>query len=128
MWQAPFDGADLLLLMFRSIFPGRPPHLEAWVGDQWKRAHQFRLYFHEEGHTVLRATAESLMGNVVLQKLDDDHAYAPISDIEARIKNEEIAVIKCIPYNVGYPVEDDHDLEEDEELDVTFGADPRDYQ
>ncbi|ELZ62191.1 MULTISPECIES: DEAD/DEAH box helicase [unclassified Haloferax] len=128
VWQAPFDDVDSLLSMLRSVLPERSPHLEAWVEDQWKRAHQFRLYSHEEGYTVLEAATESLMGNVALQKLDDDHVYAPISDTEAWVRDEEIAAIKRILYDAGYPVEDDRDLEEGEELDVTLGVDLRDYQ
>ncbi|WP_424006033.1 DEAD/DEAH box helicase [Haloferax denitrificans] len=128
VWQAPFDDVESLLSMLRSVLPERSPHLEAWVEDQWKRAHQFRLYSHEEGYTVLEAATESLMGNVALQKLDDDHVYAPISDTEAWVRDEEIAAIKRILYDAGYPVEDDRDLEEGEELDVTLGVDLRDYQ
>ncbi|MFC7203355.1 DEAD/DEAH box helicase [Haloferax namakaokahaiae] len=128
VWQAPFDEVAQLIALLRSVVPERSPHLEAWIEDQWKRAHQFRLYTHEEGYTVLAAATESLMGNVALQKLDEEQVYAPISDTEAWIRDEEVAAIKRVLYDAGYPVEDDRDLEVGEELDVSLSVDLRGYQ
>ncbi|WP_410764395.1 DEAD/DEAH box helicase family protein [Haloferax sp. DFSO60] len=128
VWQAPFDDVAQLIALLRSVVPERSPHLEAWIEDQWKRAHQFRLYTHEEGYTVLEAATESLMGNVALQKLDEEQVYAPISDTEAWIRDEEVAAVKRILYDAGYPVEDDRDLEIGEELDVELNVELREYQ
>ncbi|ELZ98694.1 putative DNA repair helicase [Haloferax mucosum ATCC BAA-1512] len=128
VWQAPFDDVHDLLSMLRSVLPERSAHLESWVEDQWKRAHQFRLYSHEDGYTVLQAATESLMGNVALQKLDESQVYAPISDTESWVRDEEIAAIKRVLYDAGYPVEDDRDLEDGEELDISLHIDLRDYQ
>ncbi|WP_396612409.1 DEAD/DEAH box helicase [Haloferax sp. S1W] len=128
VWQAPFDDVSDLLAMLRSVLPERSPHLEEWVEDQWKRAHRFRLYTHEEGYTVLESATESLMGNVAMQKLDENHVYAPISDTETWVRDESVAAVKRILYDAGYPVEDDRDLEEGEHLDVSLGVELRDYQ
>ncbi|WP_411963649.1 DEAD/DEAH box helicase [Haloferax sp. YSMS24] len=128
VWQAPFDDVRDLIAMLRSVVPERSPHLESWIEDQWKRAHQFRLYTHEEGYTVLEAATENLMGNVALQKLDDDQIYAPISDTEAWVRDEEVAAVKRILYDAGYPVEDERDLEEGDEIDVSLHVELREYQ
>ncbi|ELZ85118.1 DNA repair helicase Rad25 [Haloferax elongans ATCC BAA-1513] len=128
VWQAPFDDVADLIALLRSVLPERSPHLEEWVEDQWKRAHRFRLYTHEEGYTVLESATESLMGNVAMQKLDEDHVYAPISDTEAWVRDEGVAAVKRILYDAGYPVEDDRDLEEGEQLDVSLGVELRGYQ
>ncbi len=88
----------------RDVLGERSPHLEEWVTSQWERAHQFRLKTHEDGYTVLEAATESLMGNVALQKLDDDHVYAPISDTEAWVNEDATAEIKRTLYDAGYPV------------------------
>ena len=80
VWAAPFDDADALVGALRSVLPRRYEHLEAWVRDQWRRAHRFRLYTHADGYVVLEAASENLMGNVADQHLEDDHLRAPISD------------------------------------------------
>ena len=74
VWAAPFEDADGLIASLRSVLPRRFDHLEDWIRDQWRRAHRFRLYTHEDGYVVLQAASESLMGNVADQHLDDDLA------------------------------------------------------
>ena len=60
VWHAPFEELEELLGSMREVFPRRSPHLEEWVESQWKRAHQFVLYTHEDGYTVLEAANDAL--------------------------------------------------------------------
>ena len=128
VWAAPFDDADALIGSVRSVLPRRDDHLESWIRDQWRRAHRFRLYTHEDDYVVLEAASESLMGNVADQHLDDDHLRAPISDTEAWVNDGAIAEIKRALYDAGYPVEDDRDLETGDPVDLELTTELRDYQ
>jgi len=128
VWAAPFDDADALIASLRSVLPRRYDHLEAWIRDQWRRAHRFRLYTHEDGYVVLEAAAESLMGNVADQHLDDDHLRAPISETEAWVNESAVAEVKRALYDAGYPVEDDRDLDVGDPVDVDLTTDLRPYQ
>jgi DNA excision repair protein ERCC-3 len=128
VWAAPFERLEDLLSTVRSVLPRRSPHLEEWIGDQWSRANQFRLYTHEEGYVVLAAEREELMGNVARQKLDESHLRAPISDTESWVNADAVAAIKRRLYEAGYPVRDDRDLETGDDLDVELTTDLRDYQ
>ncbi|SEH45295.1 DNA excision repair protein ERCC-3 [Halopenitus malekzadehii] len=128
VWAAPFDDVSGLLASLRSVLPNRHDHLEEWIRDQWKRAHRFRLYTHEEGYVVLEAASESLLGTVAEDHLAEDHLRAPISETEAWVNESAIAAIKRSLYEAGYPVEDDRDLEEGDPIDVELAADLRDYQ
>ncbi len=128
VWAAPFDDADALVGALRSVLPRRYEHLEAWVRDQWRRAHRFRLYTHADGYVVLEAASENLMGNVADQHLDDDHLRAPISDTEAWVNEDAVAVVKRALYDAGYPVEDDRDLETGDPVEIDLTTELRDYQ
>ena len=128
VWAAPFDDADALVGTLRSVLPRRFEHLEDWVRDQWRRAHRFRLYTHDDGYVVLEAASESLMGNVADQHLDDDHLRAPISDTEAWVNEDAVAAVKRALYDAGYPVEDDRDLETGDPVEIELTTDLRDYQ
>ncbi|AZQ14663.1 DEAD/DEAH box helicase family protein [Halorubrum sp. PV6] len=128
VWAAPFDDADALIASLRSVLPRRFSHLEEWIRDQWRRAHRFRLYTHEDGYVVLEAAAESLMGNVADQHLDDDHLRAPISETEAWVNEDAVAGVKRALYDAGYPVEDDRDLDVGDPVDVELTTDLRAYQ
>ncbi len=128
VWAAPFDDLEALLSTVRSVLPRRSPHLETWIEDQWSRAHQFRLYTHEDGYVVLAADREELMGNVARQKLDESHLRAPISDTESWVNGDAVAEIKRRLYEAGYPVRDERDLETGDDLDVELTTDLRDYQ
>jgi DNA excision repair protein ERCC-3 len=128
VWAAPFDDADALVGALRSVLPRRYEHLEAWVRDQWRRAHRFRLYTHADGYVVLEAASENLMGNVADQHLKDDHLRAPISDTEAWVNEAAVAAVKRALYDAGYPVEDDRDLETGDPVEIDLTTDLRDYQ
>jgi DNA excision repair protein ERCC-3 len=128
IWGAPFDSLSELLALVRSVLPRRSEALEAWVGDQWKRAHQFTLSTHEDGYTVLSAASENLMGNVARQELDEEHLHAPISDTESWVREGNEAAIKRILWEAGYPVVDERDLDVGDPLDVDLHVDLRDYQ
>ena len=128
VWSAPFDALEDLLARVRAVLPKRSPVLEEWIEGQWKRAHQFRLYTHEDGYTVLEAASESLMGNVARRKLDETHLHAPISDAESWVRDDAVAAVKRILYDAGYPVVDDRELETGDPLEVTLSVDLRDYQ
>ncbi len=128
IWAAPFDGVAELLLTMRATFPRRYDGLEAWVEGQWKRANRFRLTTHEEGYTVLAAATDELMGNVALEKLDEDHVRAPISDTDAWVNEDAIAEIKRTLYEAGYPVVDDRELDQGDPVDVDLTTDLREYQ
>ena len=128
VWAAPFDDADGLIASLRSVLPRHFDHLEAWVRDQWRRAHRFRLYTHEDGYVVLEAASESLMGNVADQHLDDDHLRAPISDTEAWVNEGAVAAIKRALYDAGYPVADDRELETGDPVAIELTTELRDYQ
>jgi DNA excision repair protein ERCC-3 len=128
VWAAPFDDADALIASLRSVLPRRYDHLEEWVRDQWRRAHRFRLYTHEDDYVVLAAASESLMGNVADQHLDDDHLRAPISETEAWVNEDAVAEVKRALYDAGYPVEDDRDLDVGDPVDIDLTTDLRPYQ
>lgn len=128
VWAAPFDDADALIASLRSVLPRRYEHLEEWIRDQWRRAHRFRLYTHEDDYVVLAAASESLMGNVADQHLDDDHLRAPISETEAWVNEGAVAEVKRALYDAGYPVEDDRDLDVGDPVDVELTTDLRPYQ
>ncbi len=128
VWSAPFDGVADLILTMRGVFPRRYEGLEEWVESQWKRANRFRLDTHEDGYTVLTAATDDLMGNVAMEKLDDDAIRAPISDTEAWVNEDAIAGIKRTLYEAGYPVVDDRDLESGDPIDAELTTDLREYQ
>ncbi|WP_049906452.1 DEAD/DEAH box helicase family protein [Halorubrum aidingense] len=128
VWAAPFDDADALIASLRSVLPRRYDHLEGWIRDQWRRAHRFRLYTHQDGYVVLRAASESLMGNVADQHLDTDHLRAPISETEAWVNEDAVAEVKRALYDAGYPVQDDRDLDVGDPVDVDLTTDLRPYQ
>jgi DNA excision repair protein ERCC-3 len=128
VWQAPYDSFHDLLDTVRSVLPERSDHLESWMEEQWKRAHQFTLRTHEDGYTVLEAASADLMGNVARQKLDDGQLRAPISETESWVAEGSIAEIKRIFYEAGYPVSDERDLDSGDDLPVDIELDLRDYQ
>jgi len=128
IWGSPYDDLDALLGTVRDVLPEREPDLETWIGDQWKRAHQFTLKTHEDGYVVLEAASDELMGNVARQKLDEDHLRAPISDTESWVAEDATAEVKRILYEAGYPVQDDRDLDSGADLDVLVDLDLREYQ
>ncbi len=128
VWQAPYEDLEGLIGTVRDVLPQRYPDLEEWIGDQWKRAHQFTLKTHEDGYVVLEAATENLMGNVARQKLGDEHLRAPISDTESWVAEEATAEVKRILYEAGYPVQDERDLESGDPLDLTLNLDLREYQ
>ena len=128
VWAAPFDDADALIASLRSVLPRRFEHLEDWVRDQWRRAHRFRLYTHDDGYVVLEAASESLLGNVADEHLTDDQLRAPISETEAWVNEDAIAGVKRALYDAGYPVEDDRDLETGDPVEVELTTELRPYQ
>ncbi|NHX37719.1 MULTISPECIES: DEAD/DEAH box helicase [Halolamina] len=128
VWSAPFDGVADLILTMRGIFPRRYEGLEEWVESQWKRANRFRLYTHEDGYVVLSAATDDLLGNVAMEKLDEDAVRAPISDTEAWVNEDAIAGIKRALYEAGYPVVDDRDLERGDPIDADLTTELREYQ
>ncbi|MFC5279216.1 DEAD/DEAH box helicase [Halorubrum rubrum] len=128
VWAAPFEDADALIASLRSVLPRRFDHLEEWIRDQWRRAHRFRLYTHEDGYVVLEAANESLMGNVAESHLEDGQLRAPISETEAWVNEDAVAGVKRALYDAGYPVEDDRDLETGDPVDVDLTTELRDYQ
>ena len=128
VWAAPFDELDGLLGAVRSVLPRRFEGLEGWIEDQWRRAHRFRLYTHEDGYVVLEAASESLLGNVADDHLDDDHLRAPISETEAWVNEDAVAGIKRALYEAGYPVEDDRDLDAGDPVDIELTTELRPYQ
>ncbi|WP_459194099.1 DEAD/DEAH box helicase [Halosimplex sp. J119] len=128
VWQAPYESVEDLLGTVRDVLPQRYPDLEEWIGEQWKRAHQFTLRTHEDGYTVLEAATENLMGNVARQKLEDHHLRAPISDTESWVAEEATAEVKRVLYEAGYPVQDERDLESGDPLDLSLTLDLREYQ
>jgi DNA excision repair protein ERCC-3 len=128
VWSAPFDDLADLLLTMRAAFPRRYEGLEEWVEGQWKRANRFRLHTHEDGYTVLSAATDELLGNVALEKLDDDCIRAPISDTEAWVNEDAVAEVKRTLYEAGYPVVDDRELETGDPVDVELTTELREYQ
>jgi DNA excision repair protein ERCC-3 len=128
IWQAPYDSLNDLIATMRDVFGERSPHLEEWVTSQWERARKFHLYTHEDGYTVLAAESDDLMGNVARQKLDDETLRAPISDSESWVNEEKTAQVKRTLYDAGYPVRDERDLDEGEDLDLELRLTLRDYQ
>jgi DNA excision repair protein ERCC-3 len=128
IWNAPYEDLDGLLTTVRDVLPERSPDLEAWIEDQWERAHRFTLRTHEDGYVVLTAASESLMGNVAREKLDETHLRAAISDTESWVAEEAVAEVKRILYEAGYPVQDERDLDSGESLDLSVTLDLRDYQ
>ena len=128
IWAAPHDSFESLRATVRDVLGGSEPTLEEWMEAQWKRARQFTLRTHEDGYTVLEAASDSLMGNVAREELGDDHLHGPIDDATSWVVDGAEAEIKRILYDAGYPVQDDRELEEGDELDVSVHLQLRDYQ
>jgi DNA excision repair protein ERCC-3 len=128
IWQAPYDSLSDLLQTVRQVVPESSSHVEAWIEDQWKRAHQFTLRTHEDGYTVLEAASDDLMGNVARQKLDDDQLRAPIDDDVSWVAEGSVAEVKRILYEAGYPIQDERDLDEGDALDIDLDVELRGYQ
>ncbi|PSQ06603.1 helicase [Halobacteriales archaeon QS_4_69_31] len=128
VWQAPYDDVQELLGTVRDVLPEREPALEAWIEDQWTRAHQFVLRTHEEGYTVLEAASADLMGNVARQKLDDDQLRAAISETGSWVAEDATAEVKRRLYEAGYPVQDERDLQRGAQLNVDLTPELRPYQ
>ncbi len=128
VWQAPYETLEDLLDTVRSVLPEPYPHLEEWVESQYRRANKFTLRTHEDGYVVLAAENDDLMGNVARQKLDDGQLRAPISETESWVAAENVAEVKRILYEAGYPVRDERDLDSGEDLPVELELELRDYQ
>jgi superfamily II DNA or RNA helicase/intein/homing endonuclease len=128
IWQAPYDSLTDLLQTVRQVVPESSSHVEAWIEDQWKRAHQFTLRTHEDGYVVLEAASDDLMGNVARQKLDDDQLRAPIDDDVSWVAEGSVAEVKRILYEAGYPVQDERDLDEGDALDIDLDVELRGHQ
>ena len=128
VWAAPFTDVDALVGRLRSVLPRRFEHLESWVRDQWGRAHQFRLYTHEDDYVVLEAATASLLSNVAESHLEDGELRAPISDTEAWVDADAVASVKRTLYDAGYPVEDDRDLETGDPVEIACSTELRPYQ
>ncbi|AEH37684.1 DEAD/DEAH box helicase [Halopiger xanaduensis] len=128
IWQAPHDSFEALARTMRQALGQRNEQLEEWVESQWDRAHQFRLYTHEDGYTVLEAKSPEVMGNIARQKLDEEHVHAPISETEDWVREGSEAAIKRVLYEAGYPVQDHRDLESGEDLEIDLEVTLRDYQ
>jgi len=128
VWAAPQDSFDSLRATVRDVLGGRQPDLEEWIESQWKRARQFALRTHEEGYTVLEAASDSLMGNVAREELGDEHLHGPIDDATSWVVEGAEAEIKRVLYDAGYPVRDERDLDEGDELPVSLAVELRDYQ
>ncbi|MFB6111919.1 MAG: DEAD/DEAH box helicase [Halobacteriaceae archaeon] len=127
VWNAPYDDFESLRTTLRSIVGNPVPPLEEWMADQWRRAHRFRLYTHDEGYVVLAAANESLMDSVATEELDEE-LRARIDETEAWVAEERVAAVKRTLYEAGYPVEDDRDLESGAPLDLAVELDLREYQ
>jgi DNA excision repair protein ERCC-3 len=126
VWAAPFDDLGGLLTTIRRV-AGRWPTLEEFVRSQWERARKFRLRSGED-YTVLEAASDDLMGNVALEKLDEDLVRGLISDTEAWVVEGKASEIKRTLYDAGYPVRDDRELESGDALPVELNLDLRGYQ
>jgi len=127
VWQAPVESLEDLLGTVRSVLPERSDHLESWIEEQYRKATQFRLTTHEEGYTVLESETAELMGNVARQELDDE-LRAPISDTESWVAEDQVAALKRVLFDAGYPVRDERDLDSGDDLPLDLDLDLRDYQ
>jgi DNA excision repair protein ERCC-3 len=131
VWQSPYEFLDELLDDLRSVLPRRSPNMEEWIERRWKQAHQFTLYTHEDGFTVLEAEDAEVMEDVARRKLEHNKHYTRhLSDTETRITEGREADVKKVLYEANYPVQDLRDLDSGEELDVEVSPslDLRHYQ
>lgn len=128
IWHAPYEDLDALERTIRDVLPTPQPSLMEWIRDHWRRARQFTLETHEDGYTVLRAGAASLMANVAREELDDHQLRAPISETESWVAEGEEASIKRILFEAGFPVQDRRVFETGEPLDIDLSVTLRDYQ
>mgnify|MGYP000527788809 CR=1 FL=1 len=128
VWGAPHEDVEALKRTLRQALGDRYPTLEEFVTDQWRRARQFRLYTHEEGYVVLKASSPEMMGNVAEQHLSEGTIRAPITDTEAWVAAEAVATVKRDLYEAGYPVQDDRTLDEGAAIDIDLRLSLRDYQ
>jgi DNA excision repair protein ERCC-3 len=126
VWAAPFEELGELLSTIRRV-AGQWPNLEEFVRSQWERARKFRLVSGED-YTVLEAASDDLMGNVAMEKLDEDLVRGLISETEAWVVEGEEAEIKRTLYDAGYPVRDDRELDSGDELAVELSLELREYQ
>ena len=128
VWAAPHDSFSGLRSTVREVLGGEEPTFEEWMESQWNRARQFTLRTHEDGYTVLEAESDSLMGNVARDELGDEHLHAPIDDDTSWVVEGAEAEIKRLLYDTGYPVRDERDLDEGDDLDVSIHLELRPYQ
>jgi len=131
VWQSPYEVLDELLDDLRSVLPRRSPNMEEWIERRWKQAHQFVLYTHEDGFTVLEAEDSEVMEDVARRKLEHNTHYTRhLSDTETRITEGKEADVKKVLYEANYPVQDRRDLEKGKTLDFELSPDLelRDYQ
>ena len=128
VWNAPYETYDELLRTIRSALGGRYETLEAWVEDQWERAHKFRLVTHEDGYVVLEAKSADLLGNVAEQHLDDGVLRARIGDETAWVAADRTAELKRTLYEAGYPVQDRRTLDAGDDLPMELTLQLRPYQ
>ncbi|WP_313694260.1 DEAD/DEAH box helicase [Halorarum halobium] len=124
VWQSPYEFLDELIDDLRSVLPRRSPNLEEWIERRWKQAHQFTLYTHEDGFTVLEAEDAEVMEDVARRKLEHNTHYTKhLSDTETRITEGKEADVKKVLYEANYPVQDRRDLERGESLDIELDQD-----
>jgi len=124
IWQSPYEFLDELLDDLRSVLPRQSPNMEEWIERRWKQAHQFTLYTHEDGYTVLESEDAEVMEDVARQNLEYNKHYTEfLSDTETRIKHGKEADVKKVLYEENYPVQDRRDLERGKELDIELSQD-----
>lgn len=124
VWQSPYDVLDEFLDDLRSVLPRRSPNMEEWIERRWKQAHQFILYTHEDGFTVLEAEDAEVMEDVARRKLEHNKHYTRhLSDTETRITEGREADVKKVLYEANYPVQDRRNLESGKELNFELDSD-----
>jgi DNA excision repair protein ERCC-3 len=136
VWNTPYDSFNDLRSDLRTVVgEDWDDGFESRIQDDWNRAHQFYLVTRQKDtgkpFSVLRAQDSEVFEDVAKRKLQySDHYVEFLSDTEMRISRGAEAEVKEKLYDEGYPVIDQRQLDEGDELEIELVADInlRDYQ
>ena len=133
VWNTPYDAFERFCESLQSVIGDEQwdGGFESRIHDDWDRAHQFRLYTHEEGYTALEAEDSDVFENTAKRKLSHNTHYTEfLSDNELRITEGGEARIKEVLYDEGYPVVDERRIESGADIPIELSDDVelRDYQ
>ncbi len=135
VWNSPYEAFEQFKQDLQAIIGDDwDGGFESRIEDDWMRAHQFKLRTEvDDGnrYSALSARNKEVFENVAKRKLEHNEHYTQfLSEDTLRVKKGAEASVKERLYEEGYPVIDERDLEEGNDLaiDLVESLDLRDYQ